>query len=248
MRYRLPGLTPPPPVWAGLAVFAFHALLAWTVQLPGTFRKYALAAEHYLAGELPAERLMDFSPLYFHLSVAVERLFPHPEAVVEWLQIASAGAAAGLLFALLERRFGRALAVAGVAVFAVDRHVLVYQRILEPELFLLFFLLAFLVLVDRMAGAPEGRGWRVGVVAGGVAALAVATRPTFLPMVVLAPLYLWLRDLRGRPLLRRTAALAVPVAVVAGVLALRASVATGDPRTPVMNPGTVFFEGNNPLS
>ena len=67
------------PLAIGLATFLLHALIAWRFPLPGIFRKYALAAEQLLAGELPQERLMDFSPLYFHLSLAAERLLPQPE-------------------------------------------------------------------------------------------------------------------------------------------------------------------------
>lgn len=229
-----------------LATFLVHSVIALAIPLPSYFRKYALAAEHYLGGELPAERLMDFSPLYFRLSVTAERWLPNPEAALHWLQVALVAAAAGLLFGLLRRRFKTALSAAAVAVFALDRHVLVYERILEPEVLLLVSLLAFLFFLDHRGGRP----W----LAGAFAALGLAIRPTFLPVFLLTPLYFRLRQPvvgsgeGGRRWWRQSAAFALPVGLMLVLLALRAGSITGDPRTPVMNPGTVFFEGNNPLS
>jgi len=231
----------PWPVRIAVLTFLFHALVAVGFDLPAVFRKYNLAAEQYLSGELPVVRLMDFSPFYFHLSLAAERLVPEPEAVLHWLQIVLIAISAGFLFALLRRRFSARLAAAAVVVLAVDRHVLVYQRFLEPEACLLFFLLGLLFFVEQERPSSP---W----IAGGFAALGLATRPTFLPVFLLVPLYLWLRGARGRRLLVRAIAFALPVAAMVVVLMLRAAAITGDPRTPVMNPGTVFFEGNNPLS
>ncbi len=229
------------PLAVGFAAFVLYALLARLYPLPGSFRKYALAAEKYLAGELPAERLMDFSALYFHLSVAAERLLPNPEATLVWLQIALAAASVAMVFRLLERRLGAAWAAAAALVMALDRHLLVYQRILEPEVLLLFCLLTFLWQLDReTAWAP----W----LAGAAAAVCLAIRPTFLPAFLLVPLYYRFRGARGRPWRQTSLAFAVPVAAILMLLAARAAAVTGDPRTPMMNPGTVFFEGNNPLS
>ncbi|MEM7353697.1 MAG: hypothetical protein AAF657_23060 [Acidobacteriota bacterium] len=223
------------------ATFLLHTLVALLYPLPGTFRKYSLAAEHFLSGELPTERLMDFSPFYFQLSLWAEQLLPQPEWVLTWLQIGLAAASVGLVFHLLERRFSTRLALGAAVVMAFDRHLLVYERILEPEVFLLFGLLTFLVAIDR-----PSRG--AAALAGLAATLCLATRPTFLPAFLLTPLYFRWRGDRGRLWLQRSLALLVPVAAVLVLLAWRAQAVTGDPRTPLMNPGTVFFEGNNPLS
>lgn len=228
------------PVRTGLLVFLLHVLTASCFPFPA-FRKYSLAAERFLSGELANERLMDFSPFYFHLAVAAERLLPHPEQALQVLQIVLVAIAAGWFYAVLSRRFGHRLAALAVLVLAFDRHLLIYERILEPEACLFFFLIGFLYFFER----PERwAGW----IAGGFAALGLATRPTFLPVFALVPLCLWWRGERGRPLLRRAAAVVSPVAAMLVVLMLRAAAVTGDPLTPVMNPGTVFFEGNNPLS
>lgn len=228
------------PAGVALAVLLLHGGLAVLIPLPSYFRKYALAAEHRLSGVLPIERLMDFSPLYFRLSVLAERLLPHPEAAVHWLQVVLGAISTGLLYGLLRHRFATPLALAVTAVFAIDRHLLVYERILEPEALMLFFLLAFLycVEVDRP------------VLAGLFAALSLATRPILLPVFLLTPLYFRLHagEHPGRPWWWRSLGFLAPVLAMSLLLMARAWTVTGDPRTPMMNPGTVFFEGNNPLS
>ncbi len=267
------------PLLIGLATFALHSLIAWRHPLPGAFRKYGLAAEQYLAGELPTERLIDFSAFYFHLSVMAERLLPWPETALTWLQIALAAASVALVFSLFERRLGPAWAAAAAATMALDRHLLVYARILEPEVCLLFCLLAFLWLLDRETGATPFRLRAFGATlfrlrafgaapffprasgaapffprasgatfAGGAAALCLAIRPTFLPAFLLVPFYYRLRGERGRPWCFKSLAFLAPVAAMLVLLAVYAAGVTGKAGTPMMNPGTVFFEGNNALS
>ena len=238
------------PLWVGLATLALHGFIAWLYPLPGSFRKYSLAAEQYLAGELPGERLVDFSAFYFHLSVLLERLLPWPETALTWLQIALAAASVALVFHLIERRVGAAWAALAALVMALDRHLLIYARILEPEVCLLFCLLAFLMLLDR----KTEMAWLAGV----AAALCLAIRPTFLPAFLLVPFYYRLRELSATdgsaerpsvsPWLKASFAFLAPVVAMLVLLALRSAAITGNPRTPMMNPGTVFFEGNNPLS
>lgn len=226
------------PLAAAAAALAVHLLVAFLVDVPGVFYKYPRAAANQLAGELPQERLMDLSPLYFELNVAATRLAPQrPERLLRALQIVLVAVAAGLLAGLLDRRAGRAVAALGWLAFVADRHVLVYERILEPEACLLFLVLGCLFFVDR------GRGG--ALVAGLFAGASLLTRPTFLPLFALVPLYL---KLRGTSWIRRAALFAAPVTAALVLLMLRAAAVTGDPWTPVMNPGTVFYEGNNALS
>lgn len=229
------------PVVLGAGTFLLHAILAMLYPSPGAFRKYALAAEQILDGVLPAERVMDFSPLYLYLSLAAERWLTRPEGTLLWLQIGLGAASVALVFHLLQRRVASWLATAAALTLALDPHLLTYERILEPEVCLLFGLLAFLTTLDSThPRAP----W----LAGGLAALCLAARPTFLPAFLLVPLLYRLSGASGRLWWRRSLAFLIPVVLILGLLAWRAYAVTGDTRTPVMNPGTVFFEGNNPLS
>lgn len=204
------------------------------------FTKYTQAAVQHLAGTLPAERLLDLSPLYFYLHLLQNALFPGGERLLPWLQILLTGLSAALLFVLLRRFFSPALSLAGSAVFLVSRSVLSYAAILEPEACLLFFLLAAVCLLLR-----EGRGSRL---AGGVFfALCLLTRPNFLPLLPVVPLFFRLHDGRRRWLAPALLFLLPGLAALLLLAGRNASI-HGVFSPMVMNPGFVFFEGNNPLS
>ncbi len=232
---------------AGLVIFVFsaHLTIARSFPLDGYFVKYNLAAKLFLKGELSPTRLMDFSPLYFELALFLERLFAGTQRVftaLDWGQIAAVAAAAGLLYISLARRFATGFAVLGALAFAFDPHVLVYERIFEPEVFLVLCLLGCVVFV-------ENRSQRSCLIAGVFAAAAITLRPTFMPLFAgAAPVYFLLAGLRGRLLVDRSFAFVFPVMLAAAFLGVRTDRITGDWSTPVMNPGTVFFEGNQALS
>lgn len=245
------------PFLAAVLTLGAHAAILGVHEMPGSFRKYTLAAEQQLSGKLPPERPMDLSPLYFEAALAATRLVElsvplSPEGarrradpVLVALQLLLTAASAGLLARLLERRFGRALAGVGVLVFLLDRHVLVYERILEPEVCLLFFILGwFFFLEERTLGAAAS--WLGPAAAGILAGASLLTRPTFLPLALTVPVCFRLRE-KDR-WIRKSLVFAAPVAAAAVLLLVRAAAVTGDPRTPMMNPGTVFYEGNQPLS
>lgn len=224
-----------PWILAGV-VFVLHSAIAFVSGFVPPFDKYGTAARARLAGELPLERLVDFSPLYLDLVTLLEWLVPHPSAVLRTLQTVAVASAVGVFAAWSRRRLPRAVVLGVVGVFALDRSLLVYERVLEPEVLLLAFTVAWLAALDRRPG-----------LAGWAGALAVATRPTLLPVVALGPVAARCRDGRwwsARPL----ALYAAPVVLVLLGLGVRARVATGSATAPTMNPGTVFFEGNQPLS
>jgi hypothetical protein len=237
----------------GVLVLLLHAAIALLVPLPGSFGKYPVAARQLASGELAAERKIDFSPLYLGLNQAglrLEPLFGKLESFLPWLQIGLLALAAALAAGAASRHLGRKAGAAFGLLLAADRHVLAYVRMLEPEILLLALLAAWLYLLDDGEGEGEAPPWRLAA-AGAAAALAIATRPTFLPIFLLvAPLYLGFR--RGfrpaGPWLRQSAIFAAPLALALLLLGWRAAAATGDLRAPAMNPGTVFYEGHQPLS
>jgi tetratricopeptide (TPR) repeat protein len=201
------------------------------------FVKYPRAAEQYLSGTLSDERLLDFSPFYFYLHVAQEALIP--EEVVVYLQVAAVGAAAGVLFLILRRAFAPWIAFVGTSAFVLQRSVMVYSAVLEPEIFLIFFLLCFLFFAQRSAR-------RNPLYAGVALAFCVSVRPSVLPLLAVAPLHYFLTD-RARWRIA-TAGVLAPSLALMSVLALRNGAVTGSYSPLGMNPGFVFFEGNNPLS
>jgi len=223
----------------GAAIAALHLAVRLLVAGPH-FLKYSLAAKAWLEGTMARERLVDFSPLLFQLSLALERWTGRPEAWIELLQPLLAGVAAAFLFRLAERRFGTMAGLVAAALFALDRQLLTYERIVEPELLLVTALLGLVVAAE--AARP---GW-----AGVAAALAVAARPSVLPIALVVPLYWRLREERlpGGAWRRATALFALPLVALAAALGWAAARATGSATAPWMSPGTVFFEGNRPGS
>lgn len=239
-------------------VFAVHCALALLVPMPGAFLKYPGAARLLQSGEMARERIIDFSPLYLELNrlgLHLEALLGPLETFLPWLQIGLLAGAVAALAAVVSRHLGSRAAWIFAALLALDRHLVLYVRILEPEIVLLALLAAWLFFFDRDS---ERVATRDMLLAGVAAALAIATRPTFLPVfLVVAPLFLafrtgfrrpWRAVQPWRPWLRATALFLLPLAAVAVLLAWRAAAATGDFRAPAMNPGTVFFEGHQPLS
>ena len=222
----------------------------------GTFTKYTSAIDGLADGTVPEERLLDFSPLYLASAYVSTRLGDaigvEAESVMEVAQRFLAAAAVSAFFWLVAVRLGRTCGLVAAAALALDSHVVVYVSILEPEILLLALLLLLVVLLER-------RGKSAALAAGVLAACAVATRPTFLPVFFMVPLYLWMRESPAAPLCqggdpdhpgwkRRSAAFLVPVLLGLVALFAWAGHVSGSWRTPVMNPGTVAFEGNQPLS
>lgn len=236
-----------------LAVFLVHLTVLLVVPAPGSFGKYPLAARQLAAGILPEERRIDFSPLYLglhRLALPLEAIVGPLEGFVPVVQVALLAWAVAATSAAAARHLGAGPSLAFAALFAFDRQVFVYVRVLEPEILLLALLATWLYCLDRGPGRPESRR-RDLALAGTAAALAFATRPTFLPVFLLvAPLFLGWRD-GFRPFsswLRQAGLFLAPLFLAALLLGLRAADATGDFRAPAMNPGTVFYEGHQPLA
>lgn len=244
-------------LWVGLVTLALHVSLALAVPGPGDFGKYSGAARLFLDGDLPSERLRDFSPLYLWLSAAAESLAgpPATDAVnlVLGLQIGLAALLVAGVHHLCRRRLGRLPALFAAALLATDPRILVYERITEPEVLLVALLVGSWILLETRPSGPR-RALLASAVGGLLAFGAVATRPTFLPLFLLVPVYFgarrrWPGDVPGGGPRsdvgwgRLSVAFLAPL--VLGLLLLGGWRAGGGP---TMNPGTVFFEGNHPLS
>ena len=225
----------PPALAVAVGVLLLHLLIVPGWMEPRFFLKYPSAARALADGTMAPARTLDFSPLYLGLHRAVVALGLDPVAVVAALQALAVAAAAGLLFVLLRRWVGPSLALAGVAVFALDRHVLIYRSVLEPEILLLAWVVALLVFAERP-------GRTAAIAAGLSGALAIATRPSALPLVALAAVACAFAGAgveapRRAARAARAALFAAPVVVALVALAVDAARVTGSPWTPRMNPG-----------
>lgn len=216
-----------------LLLLFFLGIVLWqvafnTLLLPQhSFLKYPINAQKFLDHPVPDDRWLDFSPLYFFLHLGLAAIGIHSWSVIPTLQILLS-ALALWLFYRTARTFageGAALAVAGLAAAYPAYNFYVFCE--EPEL--LLFLLNMAGLYFTVA-RPSPAG------AGGAFALSVMTRPSALPLALLAGLFQkkrrWLYFL--------------PVAAALAFLLVFSWWATGAPTLAYMSPGTVFYEGNNP--
>ena len=232
--------------WRGLAValatFGIQALFV-LVAVPGArqFEKYPVAAKLLLAGALPAERLADFSPLYLSLHAQVQQVLPAHPLFLQWVQMTAVALAGMMLFLVLEECAGLAAGVVGAVAFAFNRIVILYGYLYEPESLLMFFLVGAAFFLRRTGPRPKA-------VAGIFLGLALLTRPSFMPLAVLMPLYVMF-DRNEGPARRYSAILlaAFPLGALLW-LGARNLDAIGSFTPVAMNPGCYFFEGNNPLS
>lgn len=229
------------PLLTALFTSLFYGFLAFTLfPAEKQFAKYPLAAAQYLAHTLPPERLPDFSPFYLYLHVILQRLFPWGAGAVLVLQIGAVAAAAALLLLLLQRFVSPGVALAGTVAFVFSQGVMVYVCVLEPEAFLVSFLIGFLYFVGQ-----DGR--KGSLIAGLFLALALAIRPSVLPLLGLVP-FSFRCHRRGQKWFTPSALVLGPALLLLLGLGIRNGTVTGDYSPLGMNPGFVFFEGNNPLS
>jgi tetratricopeptide (TPR) repeat protein len=231
--------------WSLLAFLTTLLLHGWIMarHVPApNFQKYPLAARQYNNRELAKERLADFSPLYLHLHAAAQKWLPRPERALLWLQVLLTALAAGLLLRLLWLYFPPFLALSGAVIFMFDRGIMIYEHSFEPEIPLLFFLLAFFYCC--CGGSSASRHF----FAGTFLALALLCRLNFLPLMILAPWHFRLQNKKGSDWLKASALFLLPVFLALGGLSLRNRSVQGSFSPLAMNPGTVFYEGNNPNS
>ena len=225
-----------------LTIMVLHAAVMFLVLDDGTrLPKYPRIAAQFLGSGVPSERLVDFSPLYLWIHVAAQRLTGNPGLAIQWLQTALVSATGGMLFLLLRSLVSAQLALAGTAVFALNRSVLIFEHQFEPEPLLLFAFVAF-----ALASSRDGLKFRA--VGGALLALAILTRPTALALALLAPLTSLFRGTSRRRWLAGTAIFLAPVVAAVMFLGIRNMQLAGRFTPAVMNPGTVFYEGNNPIS
>jgi tetratricopeptide (TPR) repeat protein len=209
-------------------------------RLPAFFLvKYFHAAELYLTGKLTAERILDFSPLYFYLNVLLHKLHLSL-TVMLWLHIACTAASAVFLYFLLLRFFKPVYAIIGVTAFMLERSLIVYTGTFEPEPFALLFIVTATYFLSL-------NSTRSALLAGICFGLGILTRPNFVPVLAAVPFYYKLNASESR-WLKNTRAVLVPALVCLFGLWIRNSASTGYFVPYVMNAGTVFYEGNNPNS
>lgn len=224
----------------GSAIF-FYCLISRMTQELGQFTKYQTAALQYLNGRILPERLLDFSPLYLGVHIIVQYLPANPEQWINCIHIILLSLTNTLLFFILRRHTGIILSLAGASAFALGKSVIIYGYIFEPEPFMMFFLTALVFF--------SGRKDFLSCAAAGLSlALCMLTRPTFAPLVLIVPLYYRLQGMDRKEMIKATMIFLAPVILGLILISARNYQLQGSFSPVFMSPGTVFFDGNNPLS
>jgi len=230
-------------VTISLAVFTvlFYSFVIFYLLPSAQLSKYTSAAQIYLDHSLPRHRIVDFSPIYLYVHVLVRNFFSNPNLIIQWLHIVLTAFSSVLTFQILTKFYGKPVAFAGAIAFVVDRSLIVYTHVFEPESLVVFFSLAFLFFVIRRSIRSS---WMAGLCFG----LGVLTRPNFLLTALFVPFYYRYRSLEGSKWIRSTMCFFIPFLLCLGGLWIRNTILLGYFSPFVMNPGTAFFEGNNPAS
>ena len=214
--------------WVILIVaIATIARIVWVNSLPVQtyFAKYEYFANSVLLGRLDTTRLPDLSPGYLWFVVLL-RAIGASVKTIRALQIALLSVAALALGAVARRLCGDLAALATLVIVFANQSALVNATDLEPE--------AVILLLNSLALWLLMRRWPI---AGGIAlGLSIVFRPVGLLIAVV--LIVWQR----RDAVRILAGASMPILIILGINLVE----TGS--VFIMDPGTVFYEGMNPLA
>ncbi len=222
--------------------FCLYGYLIFSFFSPEQFHKYALAATQALNDTLPKDRFLDFSPLYLSFHILVRKFLKQPDLFLKLVQIVCASLSATILYLLLKRFARLPIALIGTAALILNPTMIVLTQAYEPEVLAFFFTIGFLYFAVRDSRASP---FLSGVLAG----LAFLTRPNLLPVLLFVPIYFIFTPSLGRT--RRPVSVIgfmLPVILSISFLLVRNGRLAGRTTLLAMNPGTVFYEGNNPHS
>lgn len=205
------------------------------------FFKYQFFAGKYLNDAMSQDRLLDFSPLYFYIHVIAQKCFANPNGVILWMQFILASAACVLFFVLLRGFFSVVISLIGTALFLLNRSIILYSSVYEPEVFLIFFLVGFSVCVIRKSNL-------MAFVSGMLLGLCLLLRLNLFPLVAITPLFFRIAREKEEKVLHRFVLFIVPALFAVLCILGRNHHINGSCSPVVMNPGYLFYEGNNPCA
>jgi tetratricopeptide (TPR) repeat protein len=217
----------------------FYGLVVFRVLPEIHLVKYWHAADLLIHGKLNGERILDFSPLYLYLNVLLLKA-KTSHSFLLCLQILCVSVSAGLLYEILRQYFSAIIALIAAIVFMTDRGLVVFTNTFEPEPLVILFILSSVTFLCR-----ESMG---SAFAGAVClALGIWTRPNFLPVLAFIPFWYYFNSPQTQ-WKKKTALFLIPAILSIFLLWVRNAFITGYFSPFVMDPGTVFYEGNNPNS
>jgi tetratricopeptide (TPR) repeat protein len=225
-----------------LGTLGLYGFLVFSFFPPTQFHKYVLAARQAIEGTLSGERYADFSPLYLLFHILAQKALKQPVLFFKLAQVVWASLSPLFLFLALKKLVRPAVAAIGAAALIFNPALIVMTQAFEPETLGLFLSLGFLFFALR-------EDWPSHLLGGVFAGLAFLTRPNILPVLAFVPVFFFIRPSRSRAWkLISVLCFSAPVILSLLFLVGRNDRLLGRPTLVTMNPGTVFYEGNNPLS
>ena len=215
------------------------------------FQKYLSGAEKLISGDLPSERISDFSPLYLQYHVLLNKVFKDPVPPALGSHILLISLSAMFLFMTLRFFFPFLISLAGYLIFLFSPEILVYEKVMEPEPFQIFFITAMIYFLFRYFKSQKSLLNRNLVLSGIFLALTLLTRSNLFFLVILIPVWLYFYSKRagGKQIdLMALSSFVIPSITAILLIILMNVVNTGSFSIYYQNPGYILFEGNNPNS
>lgn len=215
------------------------------------FRKYPSAAELLNRNLLPKERLIDFSPfyLYFHLMIIKTGL--DPVIVSRSVQLLIISLSALFIYLMINLYFKRYLALTASFIFILSREILIYERVLEPEAFMIFFIIAFMYYFSLFI-LNHGSPIRNILISSFFFSLTLITRANLFLLILILPVYIYYKSphvINGKKRqIFYSILFLIPVLITLSALWIRNFTINGNFLPYYQNPGYIMFEGNNPNS
>jgi len=216
-----------------------------------SFKKYTSAAELLNGNQLPKERLIDFSPfyLYFHLFINRSGLDPVTTTII--LQMILIALSAMLIYLLSSLFFNGYMGIVASFIFILSREVLVYEKVLEPEAFMIFFLIAFVYFFSLFA-LKRGNSLKNLFISSLFFSLTLITRANLFILILILPFYIFFKSLKQNSIKKKSflnsAVFLIPIIITVSLLWIRNYSINGSFLPYYQNPGYIMFEGNNPNS
>lgn len=214
-------------VTALISFYRIHTVRSLRDQ--GYFSKYITFSQEAARGTIDRTRIPDLSPGYLWLLVLLHGELGMERGTLRDLQIIAVSVAALAAAAAAGAVAGPVAAIAAGVFVLGSRAALLNATEFEPETCIL--LLQSLALMALFRSRPT--------LAGALFGLAAIFRPSAIPAV--AAIAIWLTWKR-RGAMRFTIACAIPIAAILLVNLRLTGTAV------IMDPGTVFYEGMNPLA
>ncbi len=212
-----------------LYLFLWYLVYNFIIFPQRLFLKYPLNALKFFSKVEPSERFLDFSPLYLFLNGVLASIYKESYIIIPYLQIILGIISLYIFFKVAKVRVSPLSAYIATVLLSLYPSYLLYLNCLEPEALIFSFL-----LIGMSFLLSEKNPLLTGI----FFSLSFLLRPSLLPFSIIIALFIKKNKIYYL----------IPLIISILLLFFFSFWATNTPTLTFMSPGTVFYEGNNPLS